>query len=137
MTESCVQRENYFCDAPPRGKRRGRSPRASPSKQKGRLPPAFSRLNCEQYQYLEAAGPPGHRSALVGIGGHQRPTREQHAVIAAIVQPAVLGFGAHHPVRSELIVEAALYAAEKTRVAALQGVAARKRAADMAADIES
>src|SRR6185295_4953661 len=46
-------------------------------------------------------------------------------------------FGAHHPVRRELIVEAALYAAKETGVAALQGIVAREGAANMAADIEA
>ena len=65
------------------------------------------------------------------------PPGNSTPVIAAVGQPAVLGFGADHPIGRELIVEATLHAAEEARVAALQRVVARKGAADMATDIEA
>ena len=99
--------------------------------------PGVTALGVEQRRTPGVAEPAGHRAELVGIGGHERAARKQHAVIVAAGQPAVLGFGAEHPVRRELIVEAALHAAEEAGVAALQGVVTRKGAADMAADIEA
>ena len=98
--------------------------------------PGVTALGVEQRRTPGVAEPAGYRAELVGIGGHEGAARKQHAIIIAAGQPAILGFGTHHPVRRELIVEAALHAAKEAGVAALQGAVTRKGAADMAADIE-
>ena len=95
-------------------------------------------LGVEQRRTPGVAEPAGDRAELVvAAAGDQRAAREQHAIVVAAAEPAVLGFGAEHPVRVELVVEAALHAAHEADVAALQAVVARKGAADMAADIEA
>src|SRR4029077_5819758 len=99
--------------------------------------PGVTALGVEQCRAPGVAEPTGDRTKLIGIGGHQSAAREQHAATAVAGQPAVLSLCPDHPVRRELIVEAALRAAEESAVAVLQAGATRERASDMAANVEA
>src|SRR5205085_2311743 len=98
-------------------------------------------LHIEQPRTPGVADAAGHRAepALIVVIGEA--AGEYRADIAA--EPAVLSFGADHPVRSELVIRAALQTAEETAVAvvaraqAVEIIVARECAADMAADIEA
>src|SRR6185437_8363843 len=93
-------------------------------------------LGIEQRRTPGIAEPAGDRAELIGVGRHQGAAGEKRARIVAAAEPAILGFDTHHPVGRELVIKAALHAAQKPAVTTLQAAVARKGAADMAADIE-
>src|ERR1700730_16904386 len=97
--------------------------------------PGVAALGGEQRRTPRGAASGGYGSKLVVLRGHQHATWKRHAIVV-VGKPAVLGFRTDHPVGSELVVEAALHAAQESAAAALQAVVARERAAEMAADIE-
>src|SRR6185437_914837 len=98
--------------------------------------PGITALGVKQGRTLGVAEAAGHRAELVGAAGYPRTGREHDSRIVA-AEPAILGFGAEHPIGRELIVVAALHAAEETAVAAFEAAVAGKRAADVTADIKS
>src|SRR5580704_229068 len=102
----------------------------------GIVAPGVTALGVEQSGAPGVAGAAGDRAELVAIGRDQAATRKRHAGVVA-VHPAILGFDAHHAIGRELVVEAALHAADEAGVAASEVVVAGKSAADMAADIEA
>ena len=83
--------------------------------------PGVAALGVEQCRPPSVAEPAGDRAELVGIGGDQSARRKQHAIIVAVREPVVLGLGTDHPVRRELVVEAALHAAHEPGVCCLPG----------------
>src|SRR5712691_1646722 len=98
--------------------------------------PGITALGVKQRRTPGVADPAGDRSKLVVARGDQEAAREQHASVAA-AEPAVLGFDTEDPGGGELIIEAALHAAEETAIVAAQAVVARERAADVATDVEA
>src|SRR5450631_1180658 len=92
-------------------------------------------LAVQQRRTPSVADPARDRAKFVILRGHQNATREKTAIVV-VGQPVVLGFRTDHPVRGELIVEAALDAAHEPAAASLQAVVASERAAQIAADIE-
>src|SRR5882762_1933606 len=98
--------------------------------------PGITALGVKQRRTPGVAEPAGDRSKLVVVRGDQHAAREQHASVAA-AKPAVLGFDTEDPGGGELIIEAALHAAEETAIVAAQAVVARERAADVATDVEA
>src|SRR5258707_7373269 len=93
-------------------------------------------LGVKQRRAPGVAKPAGDRSELVAVGGHENAAGEDHAVVV-VAEPAVLGFDTDDPARSELIIGAALHAAEEAAIAAREAVVARERATEMAADVEA
>src|ERR1700722_14331657 len=100
------------------------------------IAPGVTALGVEQRRAPSVAEPAGDRAKLVVVGGDQRATRKQHAIIVA-AEPVVLGFGTDDPVGCELVIDATLHAAHKAAGADLQAVIAGERTANVAADVES
>src|SRR5436305_6957124 len=98
--------------------------------------PCVAALGVEQRRTPGVPEPAGDRAELVVMGGHERVAREEHTAVT-VREPTVLGFRAHHPVCRELIVEAALRAAQKSCAASFQAIIAAECAAEMSADIEA
>src|SRR3979411_797826 len=87
------------------------------------IPPRITTLGVKQRRAPGVAEATGARSKLVAVGGHEHAAGEQQAVVV-IAEPAVLGLDTDNPARSELIISAALDAAEEAAGAAVQaGVA--------------
>src|SRR6267142_4390770 len=98
--------------------------------------PGITALGVKQRRAPSVADPAGDRSKLVVVGGDQHAAREQHASVVA-AEPAVLGFDTEDPGGGELIIEAALHAAEEAAIIARDAVVASKRAADVSTDVEA
>src|SRR6516165_7148119 len=99
--------------------------------------PGVTALGIEQGRTEGVSETSSDRTKLVGVCGDQSTTGEENAVVAVAGEPAVLRFGAEHPVVCELVVEPALRATEESSVAALQAVRAGELSADMATDVKA
>src|SRR6478672_3313416 len=80
--------------------------------------PAITALGIKQRRTPGVAEASSDRSKLVAVGGHEHAAGEQHAVVA-VAEPGVLGFDTDNPARGELIIGAALHAAEEAAVVAV------------------
>src|SRR5262249_9639507 len=98
--------------------------------------PSVTALGVEQARTPSVADPAGDRAELVIVSRDHAAAGEADAGGVA-VQPAVLGLDADHAVGGELVVEAALPAAEERGVAAGEAVVAGEGATDMAANVEA
>ena len=97
-------------------------------------------LHVEQSRTPSVADAAGDRTKATLVVGIDRAVREHDAVVVA--EPAVLAFDTDDPVGSELVVGAALQAAEEAAAAVVveragEAVVAAEFTADMAADIEA
>src|SRR4051812_41483250 len=77
--------------------------------------PGVTALAVQQRRTPGIAEPAGDRAELVVAGGHENAAGKSHAGVVA-AEPAILGLGAQHPIRRELVIETALNAAEKPAV---------------------
>src|SRR6266576_6517378 len=98
--------------------------------------PSITALGVEQRRAPGVAEAAGDRSKLIAVGGHENAAGEQHAVVA-VAEPGVLGFDTDNPTRGELIIGAALHAAEEAAIVAIKAIVAGERAAEVSADVEA
>ena len=98
--------------------------------------PGKTALGVKQRRTPGIAEAAGDRSKLIAVGGHENAAWEQHAVVA-VAEPGVLGFDTDNPARGELIIGAALHAAEEAAIIAIKAVVAGKSAAEVTADVEA
>src|SRR3954471_1706092 len=106
--------------------------------------PGITALDVQQRRTPGVADPGGRRTdrALVVVVDETSTRAGEGDGVVVVAEPAVLGFDTEHPARRELIVGAALHATEEAAVIAVVGEAAEtvvagKRAADVAADVET
>src|ERR1700761_5896795 len=76
--------------------------------------PGIAALGVQQRRTPRVAEAAGHRTELIGIAGYHTAGRKRHAGTAVAGEPAILRLGTDDPIGRELIVVAALDAAEKT-----------------------
>src|SRR5260370_22337719 len=89
--------------------------------------PRVAALGVEQRRTPSVAEPAGGRTKLVVYCGDHSATRKNHAIVAVVGKPAVLGFSADHPLGCELVIEAALHAPHKPAPPSLKPLAPPER----------
>src|SRR5260370_18826894 len=93
------------------------------------LPP-ITALGVEQSRAPGIAEAAGDRSKLVAVGGDENAAGEQHAG-GAVAEPGILGFDTDNPARGELVIGAALQAAEEAAIGAPQAIVAAEQATEV------
>src|SRR5579883_1441046 len=99
--------------------------------------PGVTALGIEQRRPKGITQSTRHRAKLIGACGRNGIAGEYHPTATIAGEPTVLGFRTDHPIVRELIVEAALHAAQEAGVIGFKAVAAREGSAEMPAEIKA